>query len=405
MDRSNKHEAEMNYQAANPTVETHPVTGLGGAVFELLEDSGNRRQIINQELSLHVLSDSSFNEQQKLRYVLDWTHSFLSSASEVHHELCRADGLISADGAHWETEKISPVCKQSSAAEYHHPVSCATGGNEVFGGEGAYKPPLSDDSCVPFSFIPGRDKLILPEHGEIPGNMKRVNLSDKQTPSKDNTCRDSSTFKTHQRKSEVNEEQDSGSAFVMRAKGDISIGEPEKTQEQTEKSSHSHLKIPTKLTIYEQYQLCVDQLHHLRIRQHQQIEPGGFLEAKERKASEEMAAPVEAPTLPTSGFEHLNKKVAAAEITNSDSIDKIQDRSKYKRSRPTLTEQGQTGNYDNSAMKEKPAAICAVTTSKRLGHQSNKSGGLLKRTAGGVTSTDNVPTVEERAALTPDPGI
>ncbi|XP_030271986.1 uncharacterized protein LOC115581220 isoform X2 [Sparus aurata] len=405
MDRSNKHEAEMNYQAANPTVETHPVTGLGGAVFELLEDSGNRRQIINQELSLHVLSDSSFNEQQKLRYVLDWTHSFLSSASEVHHELCRADGLISADGAHWETEKISPVCKQSSAAEYHHPVSCATGGNEVFGGEGAYKPPLSDDSCVPFSFIPGRDKLILPEHGEIPGNMKRVNLSDKQTPSKDNTCRDSSTFKTHQRKSEVNEEQDSGSAFVMRAKGDISIGEPEKTQEQTEKSSHSHLKIPTKLTIYEQYQLCVDQLHHLRIRQHQQIEPGGFLEAKERKASEEMAAPVEAPTLPTSGFEHLNKKVAAAEITNSDSIDKIQDRSKYKRSRPTLTEQGQTGNYDNSAMKEKPAAICAVTTSKRLGHQSNKSGGLLKRTAGGVTSTDNVPTVEERAALTPDPGL
>lgn len=405
MDLSKKHEAEMNYHAANPTMETHPVIGLGGAVFELLEDSGNRRQMVNQELSLHVLSDSLFSEQQKLRYVLDWTHSFLSSGSEVHHELCRADGLIWANGAHRETEKISPVCKQSSGAEHHHPVSCATGGNEVCGGEGAYKPPLSDDSCVPISFIPGRDELILPEYREIPGNMKHVKLPDTQTTSKDNTCRDSSSFKTYQRKSEVNEEQDSGSTFVMCAKGDTSIGESEKTQEQTEKSSHSHLKIPTKLTIYEQYQLCVDQLHHLRIRQHQHIEPRGFIEAKERKASEEMAAPAEAPTLPTFGFEHLNKTVAAVEITNSDTIDKNQDRSKYKRSRATLTEQGQTGNYDNSAMKEKPAAICAITTSKRLGHQSNKSGGLLKRTAGGVTSTNNVPAVEERAALTPGPGI
>ncbi|XP_036955037.1 uncharacterized protein LOC119020064 isoform X2 [Acanthopagrus latus] len=405
MDRSKKRELEMNFQAANPTVETDPATGLGGAAFELLEDSGNRRQIINQDLSLHVLSDSMFSEQQKLKYVLDWTHSFLSSGSEVRHKLCRADGLISADGAHREAEKISPVRKHSSAAEYHHPVSRAAGGNEVFGGGGAYKPPFSDDFCVPFSFIPGRDELTLPEFREIPGNMKHVNLPDTQTASKDKTCRENSPFKTYQRKSEVNEEQDSGSVFVMCAKGDINIVEPERTREQTEKSSHSHLEIPPKLSIYEQYQLCVDQLHHLRIRQQQHIEPAGFIEAKERKASEEMAAPVEAPTLPTSGFECIDQKVAAAETTNSDSTDKNQDRSKYKRSRAMLTEQGQTGNYDNSTMKEKPAAICALTTSKHLDHQSNKSGGFLKRTAGGATSTHKVPAVEERAALTPDPGF
>ncbi|XP_073321880.1 uncharacterized protein [Pagrus major] len=95
-------------------METHPVTRSGHAVSELLEDSGNRRQIINQELSLHLLSDSPFSEQQKLRYVLDWTHSFLSSGSEIHHELSRADGLILADEAHRETQKISPELKVTS---------------------------------------------------------------------------------------------------------------------------------------------------------------------------------------------------------------------------------------------------------------------------------------------------
>uniref|UniRef100_UPI0037E85C0E F-box/LRR-repeat protein 20-like n=1 Tax=Semicossyphus pulcher TaxID=241346 RepID=UPI0037E85C0E len=101
-------------------METHPSTTAGRSVSELLEDSGNRRPIIDQELSLHLLSDSLFSEQQKLRHVLDGAHTFLSSRSEVHSEFCRADSVMLAD----EEQK------------YQHPVCCDAGGNEVFGGIG-----------------------------------------------------------------------------------------------------------------------------------------------------------------------------------------------------------------------------------------------------------------------------
>ncbi|KAM7416793.1 hypothetical protein PAMA_018723 [Pampus argenteus] len=84
----------------NPSVESE------SAVSELLEDSGNRRQSI----SLHLLSGSLFSEQQKLRHVLDWARSFLSSGSEVHHEFCRADNLILANEIQRETRRGSAMC-------------------------------------------------------------------------------------------------------------------------------------------------------------------------------------------------------------------------------------------------------------------------------------------------------
>lgn len=104
MDKSLKQEPHGTLQAVNVTVETRPITRARCNASELLEDSGKRRQIINQELNLHLLSDSLFSEQQKLRQVLDWTHNFLSSDLGAHQEFCRADSFISADEDHRATE-------------------------------------------------------------------------------------------------------------------------------------------------------------------------------------------------------------------------------------------------------------------------------------------------------------
>lgn len=460
----------MTFQAANPTMETCPIARTGRTVSELLEDSGNCRQAINQELSLHLLSDSLFSEQQKLRHVLDWAHSFLSSDSEVHHEFCQVDSSILAD----DEQKKSPTCEHSSAAECHHPVSCAAGGEEVLGGGGrsvekasnnhlcAYKPPFPDDPRIPFSFIP--------KYRETPENMKSIKpqeATSKQTPSRDNNCRTNGLFMSNQRQrsnldrntnqtlasdaatcsikesainlklsyktaaaqseggisghqmelskvevevgtkkevvrvgermGEVNEEH--SSAFEVYAESNISHSEPEKKQEQMET-----------LTVYEQYQLCVDQLHHLRVRRSQHIEPGRSTEspAKEGETSEEMAAPVEAPALPTFGCEsnssttnpeikkRLNKagskRVTAAEIAqerSSDAIHKNQDRFEY--SRATLPEHGLTKHCDHLTLKETPAAVCAESTPARqrntltchthVGHDSNRCGELIRRTS------------------------
>lgn len=191
MDKSKKDVPQITFQAANPAMATHPIT-----VSELLEDSGNCRQILKQELSLHPLSACLLSEQQKLRHVLDWAHRFLSTDSKVSHEFCRADSLILANADQ---------------------ISSAVGGNEVFGGGGgggsiqvwqlepsnyengdsnkklcAYKPSFSDDPCIPSSFAPGRDQITWPEYRQTPKNMKIMKLrdaTDKQTPSQDSTCR------------------------------------------------------------------------------------------------------------------------------------------------------------------------------------------------------------------------
>lgn len=532
MDESRKHEPDTIFQA---------VTRAGHTVSELLEDTGNCKPIMNQELSLHRLSTSLFSEQRKLKHALDWAQSFLSSDSEIHHDLCRADSLILADEELRETQKKSPACEHSSADKYHHPRSCTTGADEVFRREGArgggrggimgkvwhpepsnyensgssnhvsaYKSPFSGDSCIPFFLSAERADVSWSDYRETLEHIKSIkqDATNKQTPNQDTdktsdllipnqrqqtylsarktnqtfasdatglikdstSCwsntrhkktmvqseRDISghememskvkaegkvgTKKEAVRMGTLNEDQDF--AFMTCVMNDSSNSEPEKTQEQMEKSSNlsfcCHLKRPPTLTVYEQYQLYMDQLHRLRMRQSQHIEPGCFLEspAKDRKKSEEEAA------LPTSDFELnssatnteikicLNKTVTAAEITkemSSDVINKNQGSPKHNRSRATLTEQGQTNDCDN--LKGTPAAICAEsgpvcqrnTSNTHLDFHSNKCGELTKGTAGSLILTDkpikthaehlhtapgdNVPTVEETAALTPNPGI
>lgn len=535
MDASKKHEPQT-FQAANPTTETHPVTRVGRTVSDLLGESGNCRQIINQELNLHLLSDSLFSEQQKLRHVLDWAHSFLSSGSEVHHEFCRADSLILAD----EGLKKSPAYKHLLAIKYHHPVSCAAGGNEVLGGGGgsmeevwqleplnyeksesnnhlcAYKPPFSDDPCIPFSVTLGRDEATWPEYKQPPENMELRDATNQQTPSQDNNCRASGLFIPNQRQranlSDGNTNQtfaSDGATCLIKvstscwsntrhkrsaAPGTASNLKPSyktataqserdasghqvelsgvkvegeagtkkgvvkretETQKQMEKISNlsfgCHLKIPPTLTVYERYQLCVDQLRHLRVRQSQHVEPGRFTEspAKERKTCEDIAAPVEAPAVPTSRFKlnssttnaeikrHLHevmKKVPAAETTKERSsgiIYKNQSSPEHNRNGAILAERGKTKRCDNSPVKEAPAAFCAesrpdcrernaLTRNTHLDLDSNKCSELMKETAGGVTSIDgvintsverlgtapgdDVPTAEESTALSTNSG-
>lgn len=146
MEKSNKNKSQIILQVENPTMETRPLTGAGRTVSELLKDSGNCRQIKSQELHLGVLRDSLFSEQQKLSHVLDWAHRFLSRGSEVHHQPCRADSLTSADEERWGTQTQVPAYMHPPAAKYHQTISCAAGGNGVFGH-------FPDDPRIPFSFI------------------------------------------------------------------------------------------------------------------------------------------------------------------------------------------------------------------------------------------------------------
>ncbi|XP_039659448.1 uncharacterized protein LOC120560723 isoform X4 [Perca fluviatilis] len=235
-----------------------------------------------------------------------------------------------------------------------------------------------------------------------------------------------------ERKGKKNEEPESSSAFALYAKNNMSNSEPEKTQKRMKKTSNisCHLKTRPTLTVYKRYQLCVDQLHHLRVRQRQYTEPGCFIDspAKDRKTSEEIAP--QNPEIEKRLNKAGSKIVTAAEITKERSsgvINKNQDRSQYNRSRATLTEHGQHKHCDSLTVKETPAAsrpVCQrnkITTNTHLSLNSNTCGALIKATAGVITSIDEVinthmeqlgnspgnngTIVEENAALTTNPGL
>lgn len=101
-------------------MERHSVPQDGHAESE---GSGICRSKIKQELNLHHPCESLFSEQQKLRHVLDWAHSFLSGDSEIHREFCRADGLILVNE------------RSTSASGCDHLLSCTADGNKDFKGE------------------------------------------------------------------------------------------------------------------------------------------------------------------------------------------------------------------------------------------------------------------------------
>lgn len=205
-----------------------------------------------------------------------------------------------------------------------------------------------------------------------------------------------------------------------------SYSEPEKIHEQMAKTANPsfnyHLKIPSNLTVYEQYQLCVDQLRHLRLRQSTE---------KERKTSEETA-----PVLPTSCFECMSsntnpdikkcfnkvqsKRLSTAEMTGeraSDTFNEKQDRTTNTR-KATFTEHGDIKQCDN--VHETPAKQSLrqehyVTSTAHLDLNDNKDG-FIKKTAKAISSTEKVSSthmehswaapadVEESAAPSAHPG-
>lgn len=502
MDDFEKHQP-LTVQVANPTVETHPIAEAKSAVSELLDDSGNCRQSIK----LHLLNDSLFSEQQKLRYVLDWAHTFLSSESEVHHEFCRADSLILANENQRETQRgSSPVYKHSSIVKYRHQVTCTADSNEVFeGGQRMekvwqlepsnykktesnnhlcrYKLPSPDDPSIQFSFTPGRDEVTCPKKRETPETKKNVELHDtahKQTDSQDNNSRTSSLYISNQRlrdtnqtlassdgatrliekstsssgsgshrskeqrdmiyktteaqsekevsgdqlqlrranvetevrEGQMNNEQESSLGFRMDAKDNRSHSKleqtPKRKMEKTANPNFScHLKIPVNVTVYEQYQLCMDRLS-------QQETPCFELDSFNTNAEIK---------------KHLSKVssngVTAVDFTKTSSaINKKQDRTTYNRYGSTLTKHG----HLKTTVKETPAAICVesrpvcqkktVTSATHLDLDSNKHNDFIKTDANSddkdiktqmehlwTAPGDNISPVEESAALTADSGI
>lgn len=212
--------------------------------------------------------------------------------------------------------------------------------------------------------------------------------------------------------------KESSPAFVVY--DSTSYSEPERIHEQMAKTANAsfdyNFKIPSHLTVYEQYKLCMDQLHHLRLRQNAE---------KERK-TEETAAPAEAPVLPTSCFECMSsntnpdikkclnkvqsKRLSAAEMT----AERASDTSNEK-----ATEHGDNG--DNLNVHQTPAKQSLrqenyVSSTAHLDLSDNKDG-FMKKTATAITSTEKVIStrlmhsraapadVEESAARSAHPGI
>uniref|UniRef100_UPI003AAAFE56 uncharacterized protein n=1 Tax=Centroberyx gerrardi TaxID=166262 RepID=UPI003AAAFE56 len=88
MDEPEKPEPQVTFEPADSIREA------GSAASKCLEESGNCRQDINQDLNPHLLDDSLFTEQQKLRHALDWAHSFLDSgfAAKEEQKSSRGEG-------------------------------------------------------------------------------------------------------------------------------------------------------------------------------------------------------------------------------------------------------------------------------------------------------------------------
>lgn len=468
-------------------------TTTKGAVSELLEDVGNCRQSINQELSLHLLSDSLFSEQQKLRHVLDWANRYLCSGSVICHELCRADSLIN-NMKNKGSKKISP--KHSSGPKYHHPVSFDAGAREVYGGGSSMKTTcqsrsLNDltSSCSykfsydlhsPVSFSPGTQEENWPDTENIKSteqqhatnkhissqDYRRTNrfhmsnqrdhtftsdaathlIKESTSSGRNAICKKSTacsevnilkpldesnnfsgmTSKRAGAKREVSEsqkvrskedkwmeenekekiqddriegnyrkEQESSSDHTH---SQISLAEPEMIPEQTAKTANSHFIHPLKsslnLSVYEQYQLCVAQLNHLRISQHFKPESP----VKEGMTSGEMGDYVKAPACPGFCFE-LNSYITNPEIKKqvnntgskrATAAESAEERSSHG-TKKTPSEYRSAKSCSNLTVKQTPTAFMKETAEERASNDENKPG--------------DVYCVEKDAAPVSNPGM
>nr|XP_020458122.1 uncharacterized protein LOC109961559 isoform X2 [Monopterus albus] len=411
---------------------------------ELLEDAGNSRR----RISLLPLSESLFSEQQKLRHVLDWADSFISSGSEIHQEICRADHLILAVAKQGEIKR---------SAENNHPISCTAGRNEEFQGRG------SIEKVWPENRETGRMKSMDGLHitnNQTPSQDRRsrlytsnqrhhTNISDSTVSGAGNSDSTDMIYETAEALSHgenqivmrkdvekkktddgrmvekdgiMHKEQESSSASVIYTDDNMTHNERKAVAKHMAKTANTafsyNLKLSSNLSIYEQYQFCVDQLHHLRMRQSQHTESGCSTESPEnqRKTPEESTA----AALPMSSLEfnssttnpeikkHLNKvqckRVTAAEITkegSSDIINKNQDRTTYCRNRTTLTEHGETKETSAEPSPESRLLRQKNTSTAHLDLNGNNRDYLIKETPETRTSTDeviNTPMERLRAA-------
>uniref|UniRef100_A0A8D2ZFK2 F-box domain-containing protein n=1 Tax=Scophthalmus maximus TaxID=52904 RepID=A0A8D2ZFK2_SCOMX len=227
---------------------------------------------------------------------------------------------------------------------------------------------------------------------------------------------------------EISKEHESSSAPAVFSNDETSHSEPEETPRQMGKieipSFSHHLKIPSDLTVYEQYQLCVAHVHHLRLRRSQRIQPGGFTASpsKGRETSEGAAAPVEAPALPAS-FPKLNssstnpetkthfnearsKEFTAAAITegrSSDDSNMNQDRSTYIRCGSALPEHGET-KYCDSLILEKNRLLCQNNTVHRTAGAKTSIHEDIHTRVQSLRAAPAVPSVEENASVVPNAG-
>ncbi|KAK2837173.1 hypothetical protein Q5P01_014385 [Channa striata] len=393
-----KQQAKNRSNTSTTTMETHHSTAVGHVLSELLEDPGNCRPSVHQALDHHCLSDSVFSERQKLRVVLDWAHSFLGSGSEVRHELCTANNLKLADKKQKETAKTS--CKHSFSAKLSHPDSCTAGYNEER--VTAVKVWHLDPSKT---FPTNNGSTDMTYGSAQPDGKQKENA--KHVGNSGTTCKESS------------------SDFVMYSDDNLSHSRPQKTMAETVGAA-CQFKVPSGLSVYEQYQLCVDQVHNLRLRQSRHTEPGCTTDSPEegRKTCEEPAAPDEEPDQPPSSFklnsssktpEHKKsqnkvqiKTWTCAEISEERSGNR--DGAASKTNGPSIGEREERKHCDSFSAKEN-----AATNTGHLSLCSNKHKGFMKRTEA-VTANDNVinthlehlgaapADVEERSVLTAEPG-
>ncbi|CAJ1068949.1 uncharacterized protein LOC125889661 [Xyrichtys novacula] len=428
-------------------MERHPSTRASCLVQKLLEDSGNQRPMRDLELSL--LCESLFSEQQKLKQVLDWAHAFLSGGSEVHSEFCRAESLMLA-----EKEENSPLYESSCETTYHY-ARCTEGGNEIFEGRGAAEDTekvwklVSDghlSSCaksppdtpfIPLTSTPGTDKVTQQR------NVKSMDASDKQTLSQSdknniftassapylkkesnrpNTLRTKAAEESEtpghrvetkkgvvREKTEdvwmqrgmkkITEEQESSPEFAMSSKKTKEKSEFEMTQEKERKTpSQSHLEIPQTLTVYEQYQCCVDQLHRLRLRQRKQLEPARETQSSEQTTvnpdvqqllcENERKNPADNHPIGQSDASKYIEKMETLDHVQTKDCDKLRDRGKHK------TCLQYDGKKCYKSLKEKTESETSIDYFSRTS--------VEQLTA--TLNDDVVVAVERTAAITVDPG-
>lgn len=467
----------------------------GSAIAEFLEDAGNHR--LHEETSLVPLRDSVFSEQQKLRFVLDWAHSFLSSNSEAHREVCRADSPKLAETTHRKTHQRITY-NYSTSSKYNHPASYTAESGEVSEGKGSmeklcqldsdhnseqnnylrrYKP-LEEDFHVSFSFPSWLE-------GKETGNIELHHTTSKQTPSQDKFRKSGQHMSNLRHETDIYDRtsnltdtvtpfiKGSSSSWKDASKtsscaecpvksslknGDEGVlsGDPkklrkefvememygrmeekdgkvytndklilrksEKIPEQMEKTGSSSLKIPSHLTVYEQYQMCVG---HLKLRQSQLTGPGCITESpkEERKTFEEIAAAT--PCLESSPNPEITtclNKAQSKRPTASGSITENQDRATYERNQVKVPEHGETEHCADFSSK---VTLAGAGAESRSLCQNNKADLNLnrnnhddppKRTTGAITPAEKdintsvellkaAPAdVEESAALAANPG-